>query len=75
MERVYLSREGYERMQIELERLKNVKRKEISSAIEHARSLGDLKENAEYHTAKDAMAENEKTRLIKRKRKITAFIF
>ncbi|MFH1504197.1 MAG: transcription elongation factor GreA [Candidatus Omnitrophota bacterium] len=60
MERVYLSREGYEKMQVELERLKNVKRREISNALEHARSLGDLKENAEYHTAKDAMSDNEK---------------
>ncbi len=60
MKRVHLTREGYERMVEELEYLKQVKRKEISSAIEHARSLGDLKENAEYHTAKDAMAENEK---------------
>jgi len=60
MERVYLTRKGYEKMQQELECLKQVKRKELSSAIEHARSLGDLKENAEYHSAKDAMAENER---------------
>jgi len=60
MERVYLTRKGYEKMQQELECLKQVKRKELSSAIEHACSLGDLKENAEYHSAKDAMAENER---------------
>ena len=59
MERVYLTRAGYERLIEELEHLKKVKRKEISAAIEHARSLGDLKENAEYHSAKDAMAANE----------------
>lgn len=59
MERVYLTRAGYERLIEELEHLKIVKRKEISAAIEHARSLGDLKENAEYHSAKDAMAKNE----------------
>jgi len=59
MERVYLTRAGYEKLIEELERLKKVKRKEISAAIEHARSLGDLKENAEYHSAKDAMAKNE----------------
>lgn len=60
MERVHLTREGYEKMIEELESLKHVKRREISKAIEHARSLGDLKENAEYHAAKEAMAYNEK---------------
>jgi len=60
MTRVYLTREGYEKLSEELEYLKKVKRREISSAIEHARSLGDLKENAEYHSAKDALAQNEK---------------
>lgn len=59
MERVYLSRDGYEKLVEEMEYLKGSKRREISSAIEHARSLGDLKENAEYHAAKDAMAKNE----------------
>ncbi len=60
MERVYLTREGYEKLAEELEYLKNVKRREISKSIEHARSLGDLKENAEYHSAKEALAYNEK---------------
>lgn len=60
MARVYLTREGYEKLTEELEHLKKVKRKEISAAIEHARSLGDLKENAEYHSAKEAIANNEK---------------
>ena len=60
MKRVHLTREGYEKMVEELEYLKQVKRREISKAIEHARSLGDLKENAEYHSAKEAMALNEK---------------
>jgi len=59
MERVYLTRAGYEKLVEELEYLKRVKRKEISADIEHARSLGDLKENAEYHSAKDAMARSE----------------
>lgn len=60
MERVHLTREGYEKMMEELESLKKVKRREITKDIEHARSLGDLKENAEYHAAKEAMAYNEK---------------
>ncbi|MBU1113069.1 MAG: transcription elongation factor GreA [Candidatus Omnitrophica bacterium] len=60
MERVYLTQEGYEKLIHELEHLKKVKRREITKAIEHARAMGDLKENAEYHSAKEAMSHNEK---------------
>jgi transcription elongation factor GreA len=60
MERTYLTREGYEKLMHELEYLKLVKRKELSAAVEHARLLGDLKENAEYDAAKEALAFNEK---------------
>lgn len=59
MERVHLTQEGYEKLSNQLDYLKQKKRREITAAIEHARSLGDLKENAEYHAAKEAMAENE----------------
>jgi len=57
---VYLSREGYERLREELEMLKTVRRREISRAIGEARAHGDLSENAEYDSAKDAQAHNEK---------------
>lgn len=60
MERIYLTREGYEKLMHELEHLKMVKRKELSAAVGHARLLGDLKENAEYDAAKEALAFNEK---------------
>jgi transcription elongation factor GreA len=59
MERVHLTQEGYEKLSNQLDYLKQKKRREITAAIEHARSLGDLKENAEYHAAKEAMATNE----------------
>ncbi|MBN2483076.1 MAG: transcription elongation factor GreA [Candidatus Omnitrophica bacterium] len=59
MERVYLTQEGHDKMMQELEYLKKVKRREISSAIGQARLLGDLKENAEYHAAKEAASHNE----------------
>lgn len=59
MEKVHLTRKGYEKLVHELEYLKKIKRKEITASLAHARSLGDLKENAEYHSAKDAMAHNE----------------
>ena len=56
---VFLTREGYEKLIQELEHLKSFKRREFSKAIGEARLLGDLKENAEYHAAKEAQAHNE----------------
>ncbi|GIP40525.1 transcription elongation factor GreA [Paenibacillus sp. J31TS4] len=50
---VILTREGYAKLEAELEELKTVKRKELASRIKTAISYGDLKENSEYHSAKD----------------------
>ena len=60
MERIYLTKEGYEKLFQELEYLKKVKRKELSKRIEEARSLGDISENAEYDSAKEAQLNLEK---------------
>ncbi len=49
----YLTAEGLEKIQAELDDLKNNKRKEIAQRISDAKELGDLSENAEYHEAKD----------------------
>ncbi|WP_292663360.1 transcription elongation factor GreA [Nitratifractor sp.] len=43
----------YRKLSEELERLKNVERAAIAKVIDEARALGDLKENAEYHAAKE----------------------
>ena len=51
--------EGLKRLSEELVSLKEKKRPEIVSAISEARSHGDLKENAEYHAAKEQQSLNE----------------
>lgn len=57
---IYLTQEGYEKLRGELEYLEKTKRREIAKALEHARSLGDLSENAEYDSAKNEQAHCEK---------------
>ncbi len=52
-DRVPMTVRGYERLKEELKQLKTVDRIEISKAIEVARAHGDLRENAEYHAAKE----------------------
>lgn len=54
-----ITKEGYEKMEKEIEYLTTVKRKEIAERIQKAKDMGDLSENAEYHEAKDAQAYNE----------------
>jgi len=56
---VYLTKDGFAKLQHELERLKTVERVRISRAIGEARLLGDISENAEYDSAKDAQAHCE----------------
>lgn len=53
MNRIPMTNRGYEKLQKELQNLKNVERPNVIEAIAAARKLGDLSENAEYHAAKD----------------------
>ena len=53
MEKFQITIEGYQKLKAEIHNLKNVERPNIIKQIAAARELGDLKENAEYHSAKD----------------------
>lgn len=55
----YLSLEKRKLLEQELEELRTKKRKEILDALEYAKSLGDLSENAEYHQAREDQAKLE----------------
>ncbi|MBN1823627.1 MAG: transcription elongation factor GreA [Endomicrobiales bacterium] len=53
-EGIYLTKEGRNKLVDELEKLKK-RKPQLSEEIAKARELGDLKENAEYHAAKEAL--------------------
>jgi transcription elongation factor GreA len=55
----YLTLEKKTLLEDELKALKTVRRKEIADALEYAKSLGDLSENAEYHQAREDQANCE----------------
>lgn len=53
MQRFPMTKQGHDALQDELQNLKSVERPRISAAIAEARAHGDLKENAEYHAARE----------------------
>jgi transcription elongation factor GreA len=53
VEKIPMTRPGFERLQEELKRLKQEERPAVIRAIEEARAYGDISENAEYHAAKE----------------------
>ena len=56
---VILTKEGYDKLEEELNYLKTQKRTEVAERIKVALGFGDLSENSEYDEAKSAQAENE----------------
>jgi transcription elongation factor GreA len=56
----YLTHEGYRKIKEELDYLIKIKRKEVAKRLEHARGMGDLRENAEYDAAKEEQAHMER---------------
>ena len=67
-ERTILTKEGYEKLREELRLLKGVKRIEAAKNLEIARAHGDLRENAEYDTAKQEKAKlEERIRMLEEK--------
>ncbi|KAF9122034.1 transcription elongation factor GreA [Paenibacillus cellulositrophicus] len=67
---IILTPEGLAQLEAELEELKTVKRKELAARIKLAISYGDLKENSEYHSAKDDQAFME-TRILQLEKMLT----
>ena len=53
MDKIPLTKAGYDALNVELKTLKSVERPAIIAAIAEARAHGDLSENAEYHSAKE----------------------
>ena len=65
-----MTRADYKKLQREIEQLETSARGEMAERIKAARDLGDLKENAEYHDAKDAQAILE-TRILRLRDQLT----
>ena len=51
--RIPMTRDGLDKLKVELDHLQNVEMPEIAQRVANARDLGDLSENAEYHAARE----------------------
>ncbi|MFO0798119.1 MAG: transcription elongation factor GreA [Gemmataceae bacterium] len=52
-DRIPMTREGYDKLKAELDRLRNVEMIAVTVRVAEARAMGDLSENAEYHAARE----------------------
>ena len=59
MNKIPMTSEGEDQLKEELNNLKSIERPKITSAIKEAREKGDLKENAEYHAAREQQSFTE----------------
>jgi transcription elongation factor GreA len=58
-DRIPMTREGYDKLRGELERLRGPVMIEITKRVATAREMGDLSENAEYHAAREDQGHNQ----------------
>ena len=61
---VFLTSQGFEKIENELDELKTVKRREVAERIKQALAFGDISENSEYDEAKNEQAQLEE-RIVK----------
>src|SRR3982751_4806031 len=52
-DRIPMTREGYDKLRADLDRMQNAEMIEITQRVATARAMGDLSENAEYHAARE----------------------
>lgn len=52
-DRIPMTREGYDKLKADLDRMRNVEMIEVTKRVATAREMGDLSENAEYHAARE----------------------
>lgn len=52
-DRIPMTREGYDKLKAELDRMRNVEMIAVTTRVAEARAMGDLSENAEYHAARE----------------------
>ena len=68
-----ISAEGLAELQAELDHLEKVRRRDIADRIKTARAFGDLKENSEYHDAKNEQAFLE-TKILKLRERLNSAV-
>ena len=56
MDRIPMTRTGYDKLKAELDHMQNVEMREAEDRVANARAEGDLSENAEYHGARETLA-------------------